>query len=125
MTEAPLELRIETIGQTTVAIYPPDAPTIATEADALDVIGALYGSGVELVVFAVDRLSPAFFELRTGLAGAMLQKFQNYGLRVAILGDIGQHTATSQALTDFVRETTRRGEVLFLADTAALAERLR
>ena len=124
MTE-PLILHLETIGQTTIAVYPADAPVIASEADSLDVIGALYGSGAELVVFTTGQLAPAFFDLRNGLAGAILQKFQNYGLRVAILGDIDHHTAASKALTDFVRETTRRGEVLFLADTTALRERLR
>jgi hypothetical protein len=125
MDDTPLTLAIETVGKTTVAIYPPDAPVLASEAGSLDVIGALYGSGADLVVFAIEQLAPAFFDLRTGLAGAILQKFQNYGLRVAILGEIGQHTAVSPALADFVRETTRRGEVLFLADAEALAERLR
>lgn len=125
MDDAPLRLSIETVGRTTIALYPPDAPVLASEAGSLDVIGALYGSGAELVVFEVEQLAPAFFDLRTGLAGAILQKFQNYGLRVAILGDISPHTASSTALADFVRETTRRGEVLFLADTEALAGRLR
>jgi len=73
----------------------------------------------------VEQLAPAFFDLRTGLAGAILQKFQNYGLRVAILGDVSPHTAASQALADFVRETSRRGEVLFLADAEELERRLR
>lgn len=124
MADTPLNLVIETVGQTTIAIYPPEAPALAAEADSLDVIGALYGTGAELVVFGTDQLAPAFFELRTGLAGAILQKFQNYGLRVAILGDLGPHTAVSQALADFARETTRRGEVLFLADAEALRARL-
>ena len=124
MTEIALNLKLETLGQTTIAVYPADAPVIASEAASLDVIGALYGTGVDLVVFEVTQLAPDFFELRTGLAGAVLQKLQNYGLRVAILGDIGPHTAASTALADFVRETTRRGEVLFLPDMAALAQRL-
>lgn len=124
MTEAPLNLNIETVGKTTIAIYPVGAPALASEADSLDVIGALYGTGVELVVFDVRQLAPSFFELRSGLAGAILQKFQNYSLRVAILGDIGKHTAASPALADFIRETTRRGEVLFLADAEALWARL-
>lgn len=124
MDEAPLILEMENVGQTVVATYPADAPPLASEEDALQVVGALYGSGVDLVVFEVAQLAPAFFELRTGVAGAILQKFQNYGLRVAILGDIAGHTDASPALADFVRETTRRGEVLFLADAKALRERL-
>ena len=125
MNEIPLNLKLEMLGRTAIAVYPADGPLIASEAASLDVIGALYGTGVDLVVFEVSQLAPDFFELSTGLAGAVLQKLQNYGLRVAILGDIGPHTAASTALADFVRETTRRGEVLFLADMAALTERLR
>lgn len=124
MSDLPLHLSVETVGRTTIAVYPPEAPVLAVEAQCLDVIGALYGSGADLVVFEVGQLAPAFFELRTGLAGAILQKFQNYGLRVAILGDIAAYTAASPALADFVRETTRRGEVLFLADADALHQRL-
>lgn len=124
MEDVPLNLRMETVGETLVAVCPSGAPVLAAEADALAVIGALYGSGAELVVFDVGQLAPAFFELRTGLAGAILQKFQNYGLRVAILGDIAAKTAASPALADFVRETTRRGEVLFLSDADALRARL-
>lgn len=124
MDEVPLAMRLETLGATAVAFYPADAPAIAGEAASLDVIGALYGSGADLVVFEVTQLAPEFFELRNGLAGAILQKFQNYGLRVAILGDIAHHTAASTALADFVRETTRRGEVLFLPSLAALKQRL-
>jgi hypothetical protein len=125
MSDIPLTLDMQSIGATTVAVYPTTAPVLASEADSLDVIGALYGTGAELVVFAVEQLAPTFFDLRTGLAGAILQKFQNYGLRVAILGDVSAHIAASQALADFVRETTRRGEVLFLADAEELERRLR
>ena len=124
MTEAPLELQFETMGRTGAAIYPDDGPLFVGETSALDVIGATYGSGAELVVLPVSRLDPAFFDLKNGSAGAALQKFQNYGLRVAIIGDIAGHVARSKALADFTRETTRRGEVLFLPDRAALAQRL-
>lgn len=71
-------------------------------------------------VIPVARLSPDFFRLGTGLAGALLQKFTNYHLRVAIVGDISAYTDKSAPLRDFVRESNRRGQVRFLASEAEL-----
>jgi hypothetical protein len=99
---------------------PAAGPAIATERDATDIIGEAFGQGADLVVIPVSRLAPDFFQLRSGLAGAVLQKFTNYHLRVAIVGDISAYTAASEPLRDFVRESNRRGEIRFLADAAEL-----
>jgi hypothetical protein len=93
---------------------------IASEADVLDIIGELYGTGADTVVIPVARLSPDFFRLSTGLAGAMLQKFTNYQLKVAIVGDISAYTAKSAPLRDFVRESNRGAHIRFLASEADL-----
>lgn len=106
----------------TVGFYA--GPVIAAEADSNDVIGSTYGLGVDLVAIPVERLVEDFFWLSSGLAGAVLQKFQNYGFRVAILGDISRFTAESPSLRDFVYESNRRGQTLFLADRAELEARL-
>ena len=115
-------MQVERISDTNVGFY--DGPVVESEAAALDVIGATYGLEVDLVVLPVERLAEDFLWLSSGLAGAALQKFQNYGLRVAILGDISRFTAESPSLRDFVYESNKRGQVLFLADRAALAARL-
>ncbi len=101
-------------------ILPVDGTPIASEADVLDIIGELYGTGHDTVVIPVARLSPDFFRLGTGLAGAVLQKFTNYQLKVAIVGDISAYTDTSAPLRDFVRESNRRGLVRFVNSTAEL-----
>jgi len=100
----------------------PDGPIIASERDATDIIGEAFGRrDVDLVIIPVERLSPEFFRLASGLAGAVLQKFTTYQFRVAIVGDISAFTAKSAPLRDFVRESNRRGvEVRFLASMAEL-----
>ncbi len=110
------------INGVTVGFY--EGPAIAAEADSNDVIGSTYGLGIDLIAIPVDRLVADFFWLSTGLAGAVLQKFQQYGFRVAILGDISRFTAESPSLRDFIYESNRRGQVMFLADRAALEARL-
>lgn len=124
MTDEALVFDCETIGGLSVAWYPASAPQIDGEEAVVDAIGGLYGTGADLIAVPVVRLPDAFFDLSARLAGEILQKFQNYGLRVAIVGDIGTYLANSKALTDFARETTRRGEILFVPDRAALEARL-
>lgn len=101
-------------------IVPAEGPQIASEADALDLIGEAGFSGADTLVIPVSRLSPDFFRLSTGLAGAILQKCTNYRLRVAIVGDISEYTANSGPLRDFVYESNRHGAVRFLASEAEL-----
>lgn len=106
----------------TVGFY--DGPVIATEQDSNDAIGACYGLGIDLIAIPAERLTDDFFWLSSGLAGAVLQKFQNYGFRVAVLGDISRFLKESPSLRDFVAESNRRGQTMFLADRAALEARL-
>ena len=101
-------------------LVPPTGSLLAQESDALDIMGEAFGQQAELVVIPIERLSPDFFRLGTGLAGAILQKFTNYQLRVVIVGDISAFTDKSAPLQDFVRESNRRGQVRFLASTAEL-----
>jgi Domain of unknown function (DUF4180) len=51
--------------------------------DISDAVGACLGSAG----FVLDEndLGPDFFDLRTGLAGELFQKFTNYKIRVAII----------------------------------------
>lgn len=98
---------------------PTDGPMIATDDDVRDIIGEAFGTGAELVVIPAARLTPDFFRLGTGFAGEMLQKFTNYQLRVAIVGDISGYQK-SAPLRDFVNESNRQGAIRFLASTAEL-----
>src|ERR1700744_2738066 len=68
------------------------------ERDALDLVGAGISAGATWVAIPVARLDPRFFRLRSGLAGAMLQKLVQYQRRVAIVGDISEYVAASTAL---------------------------
>jgi len=102
----------------------PEGPVLAAEADALDVIGGLWGLDVEWVALPTARLSPDFLSLRTGLAGAIIQKFVTYGRRLALVGDISGPVAASGALADFVRESNAGDRVWFVPDLAALEARL-
>lgn len=114
----------ETIIGKLVYRYPADGPVLSVEQDANELIGSVYGQEIDVLAIPVDRLSDEFYALRTGFAGAFIQKLQNYGFRLAVVGDIGKWVAGSNPLRDFVFETNRRGHHLFVADLAELRARL-
>lgn len=103
---------------------PAEGTPLGTEQDALDLMGEAYGQEADLIAVPAGRLHPDFLKLRTGMAGAFLQKLQNYGYRFAVVGDISDAVAASKPLHDFVYESNKVGHVLFVADTDELAERL-
>lgn len=106
-----------------VLVLDPTGPAIAGTQDALDVIGAAF-SRADVVAVPVGRFDAAFFDLRTGLAGAVMQKFVNYRMRLVVLGDITGYVAASTALRDLVYESNQGSQVWFLADLDALDARL-
>ena len=115
---------VAVIGGVSVLRCAVDAPLLDGEQAALDLIGDALGRA-GLVVVPVARIAPAFFSLATGVAGAVVQKFVNYRLRLAIVGDVDEYVAGSTALRDFVRECNRGTQTWFVADETELAARLR
>jgi hypothetical protein len=103
----------------------PEGPPLDGEQAALDLIGDAMGQEAELVAVPVERVADEFFRLRSGVAGAVMQKFVNYRQRLVIVGDVSRHVSESTALRDFVHETNQGGQVWFLADDDALDARLR
>ena len=114
-------MQIELIGQKRIFHYAGDGPLLASEADAIMLVEQLYGRDIDIIAIPAHRLSEDFYRLETGFAGAFLQKLQNYGHRVAVVGDVSSWTHSSTALADFIRESTRRNLTLFVPDQAALA----
>lgn len=106
-----------------VLVCAEDGPVIASEADALDLMGRLWGlegQEVEWIAVPVARLSEAFLDLKTGLLGAVVQKFVNYRLRLAVVGDVTAQIAASKALRDYVHEANLGAHVRFAPDLAEL-----
>lgn len=54
-----------------------------------------------------------FFVLSTGLAGEILQKYVNYGGRMAIYGDYSRYT--SKPLKDFMYESNKGRDFFFVS----------
>lgn len=115
---------LELIHGTSVLLCTPVGSTVSGEHDATDLIGDAFGRGATWVAVPIQRFHDDFFDLRTRVAGDIVQKFANYRIGLAVLGDISPRTATSDALRDFVREANQGRQLWFLPDLPALHTRL-
>jgi hypothetical protein len=84
------------------------ATPLQTGSDLLEV---LMNSPSDTVALDAADLDEPFFDLRTGVAGDMLQKVSNYRMRLIILGDFTK--VESSSLRDFIYESNQRGQVIF------------
>lgn len=84
--------------------------------DGLDLLGNLYYQGFDKIVLYEKNITPHFFDLKNGIAGEILQKFSNYRVRLAIVGDFAKYT--SKSLTDFMYESNKSRHINFVSSTA-------
>lgn len=103
--------------------YATDGEPLRETRDVLDLIGEAWSSRATWVAVPADRLPADFFTLSSGVAGEVAQKFVNYGVGLAIVGDISRHTEVSSALRAWVLECDRGKHIWFVRDKAELTAR--
>lgn len=101
-------------GKGIVAAVLSENEVIADVNSALDLLmSAKYEAGAECIVVDKKQIAEDFFVLSTGLAGEILQKYINYGGKLAIYGDFSHYT--SKPLKDFIRESNKGKDFFFAA----------
>lgn len=81
--------------------------------DAAELLmNCLYQDSDSIIIYEYN-LPPAFFDLKTKLAGDILQKFSTYQGRLAIIGDFSKYESNS--LKDFMYESNKQGRIHFVA----------
>ena len=102
-----------------------DEPVITDAQSAIDLLmSAQYDVGSKDIVIPKQLVAEDFFVLSTRLAGEALQKYVNYGGRMAIYGDYSRYT--SKPLRDFMYESNKGRDFFFVSTrdeaVAALAK---
>ena len=115
---------VHEIAGTRLLVLDPAGPPIVDRAGVLDMIGMAAGAKADIVAIPVERQGDAFFDLKTRIAGEVLQTCVTYHLRVAFVGDLTERLAASGALRDFVRESNKGSQVWFVDDLAELERKL-
>ncbi len=90
--------------------------------DGLDLLGTVYYQGFDRMIIHAKNITQDFFDLKNGMAGEMLQKFSNYRMRLAIVGNFS--TYTGKSITDFMYECNNGKQVNFLKTIHEALEKL-
>jgi hypothetical protein len=90
---------------------------------ALDFLATVhYETGCDRMVLNKSAICEDFFHLSTKLAGEILQKFINYQVKIAIVGDFSVYS--SKSLKDFIYESNNGRDIFFLPDEKKAIEKL-
>lgn len=95
-----------------IAELPSEDIKISGVQDAIDLLGNADYLGASGIIVYKENLAEEFFDLSSGIAGDILQKFSNYRKRLAIVGDFSN--ITSKSLKDFIFESNKVGRILFV-----------
>ena len=90
----------------------PGNDLIAGPDDILDSMAEARFNGSDRMIIHEKSFHPDFFELKTKVAGEILQKFSNYRMKLAIIGDFT--VFESKSLKEFIRESNRTGIICFV-----------
>lgn len=108
-----MKFKIHDINEIKIAELVSDECVIHEAEDGLDVLGNLYYQGFDKVIIKEQNIIADFFDLKTGLAGEILQKFANYRVRLVIVGDFSKYK--SKSLKALIYESNRGRQVNFVA----------
>lgn len=118
-------MEIETVHKNnlSVAVVTAGEPVITDPQSALDLaMSVKYETGSTNIAINKEAITDDFFVLSTCLAGEILQKFTNYGIRLAIFGDFSKYT--SKPLKDFIYESNKGNSFYFQPDRSSAIDKL-
>lgn len=110
-----MKIESHIINDTKIAEIVSDTLVIKTSEDGLDLLGNLYYQDFDKIVIQEKNITPDFFDLQNGMAGEILQKFSNYRVRLAIVGDFTPYS--SKSIKDFIYESNKKGQINFVNTT--------
>lgn len=108
-----MKIQIHNSNDTKIAEVRSEGLIINKFEDGLDLLGDLYYQGFDKIIVHQKNITHDFFDLKTGLAGEILQKFSTYRVRLAIVGDFSIYT--SKSLNDFIFESNKGRQVNFVS----------
>lgn len=79
-----------------------------------DLVGNIYYQGFDKVL--IKNITPSFFELSSKIAGEILQKFSNYRVKLAIVGNF--YACQNNSFNDFVLVSNQFDQINFVHSRA-------
>ena len=107
-----MEIKIHTIDNRKIAEIISDNIVLQTVEDAVDLIGNMSYQGFDKLIIHEENMISDFFELKNKIAGNILQKFSQYSMPLAIIGDFEKYE--SKSLNDFIFESNKGKQINFV-----------
>ncbi len=95
---------------------------INSSEDGLQLLVDLYYQDFDKIIVFEYNITPIFFDLKTGLAGEILQKFSNFRVQLVIVGDFDKYPGRS--IRDFIFESNKGRSINFLSTVEEAKARL-
>jgi hypothetical protein len=108
-----MEIETHIIDDTKIAEVISEVSVISKIEDGLDLLGDLYYQGFDKIIIHEKNIIPDFFDLKSGIAGEILQKFSTYRIRLAIVGNFAKYK--SKSLNDFIFESNKGRHIIFVS----------
>ena len=108
------------IGNIKVAEIIADKIILTSTEDGLELLGNLYYQGFDKIIIHEKNITPEFFDLKTKIAGNILQKFSQYKMPLIIVGDFSKYK--SKSLNDFIFERNKGSQVNFVSDLSRVLQ---
>lgn len=108
-----MNIQSHKINNTEVAELITDQILIHHPEDALNLLGTIYYQGFDKLIIHEKNLTEDFFDLKNKMAGEILQKFSNYRVHLAIIGDFSKYKGTS--ITAFIYESNKGRQINFVS----------
>ena len=116
-------IRVDQQSESKVAIIESEEIVIGKPQDALDLMASVrYHEDCDKIAINKSNITEDFFELKTRLAGEILQKYTNYHVKLAIFGDFDVYD--SKSLKDFIYECNNGKQVFFVKDLPSALQAL-
>ena len=108
---------------TEIAVVSSSEILITDVQSALDFMATVrYDTECDRMILNKSAICEDFFHLSTKLAGEILQKFINYNVKMAIVGDFSVYSSNS--LKAFIYESNKGKDIFFLPDENQAIEKL-
>ncbi len=119
---ASMDIKLHETAAGKIAEIISDEITIKDTDDALNLMAEARYLDAGKMIIHENQITPSFFDLKTRLAGDILQKFSNYRMQLALIGNFSKYK--SKSLQDFIRECNKGNRIFFSENLNDAIEKL-
>lgn len=109
-----MKIECHTINGIKAAEIISDEIILKSTESGLQLLGDLYYQGFDRILIYEKNITPEFFDLKTKIAGDILQKFAQYRMGITIIGNFSKYN--SSRLNEFIFESNK-GKSINFADS--------